>query len=100
MAEIRSGGYVLHVGIGKRLLLSLLVSEGAQCVLKGWSGTDEEARVAIESDPREFFVLDPACDNQGPDGACQGHGEADPLHERVARSIESQISRASRESER
>jgi hypothetical protein len=64
---------ILHVGIHKGLLLTLLANHGAGEVLKGWTGTDEEARLAIVEDPREYIVLDPACDRQGPDGACLGH---------------------------
>jgi hypothetical protein len=67
------GRTLLHVGIAKPLLLTLLRNVGAASVLKGWTGSDEEAIAAINADPREVFVLSDECDRIGPDGACMGH---------------------------
>jgi hypothetical protein len=61
---------VIHVGIAKPLLLSLLHAHGAGEVLRGWTGTDAEAAAVIEADPRDFFVLSDECQHQKPDGSC------------------------------
>jgi hypothetical protein len=64
---------ILHVGVAKWLLLDLLSTYGAGAVLKGWTGTHDEAREAIMADPREYFVLSPDCNKQNADGSCAGH---------------------------
>jgi hypothetical protein len=55
---VRAVSTTIHIGIAK---------------WRDWKGTDAELADAIRRDPRDIFVLDPTCDRQGADGACQGH---------------------------
>lgn len=71
-SNLPATGYILHVGIAKPLLLTLIRNTGHVGILRGWTGRDADAYAAVLADARQVFVLE-ACDRQGPDGACLGH---------------------------
>lgn len=64
---------VIHVSAEKLTLIRWIQERGHAQVLKGWTGTDEEAIAALEADTRQWFVLDAACDAQDESGRCLGH---------------------------
>jgi hypothetical protein len=47
--------------------------DGAKEILgDAFAGTDEEAIAAVEADTRTHFIVG-ECDNQSPEGVCEGH---------------------------
>lgn len=62
----------IHIGFAKSLLIRLIREHGVAEILEDWTGTEDEAIVALEACPYDV-ITSPECNNRGPDGACQGH---------------------------
>ena len=59
-----------HMGVHKRVVLQQIREHGAQAVLAGFTGTDEEAIAELHADPREIFCSCSCVKDER--GACTG----------------------------
>ncbi len=70
MSATKEKRMIMHMGVAKSYVRQIIAAKGAAFILKGWTGTDEEALQALRDDPREIFC---SCDcPKNSRGACTG----------------------------
>lgn len=73
-----------HVHCTRAYVVGVIARDGAAEILKGWTGTDEEAIEAVIADGRLVFSF--GCDNPDETGKCAGHRLDDAAHPAPAQS--------------